>query len=562
MIAAIYARKSTKQDVDADAKSVTRQIDNARAFAASKGWTVLDEWVFADDGVSGAETHKLLQKQAMLDAALNKQFDVVVMQAPDRFSRRDGHLAFAELEQLARHVAIWFYAKGEQFTSGDFKSNVTGILESEFAAEFRRNIASKTLESLIRRAEQGYATGGKVFGYDNVRVRDHVERRVNDREADVVRDIFQRYAAGEGFKTIAHALNAQHQPSPRPQHGRPAGWDPGTVRSVLRRSIYRGTVSYNKTKKRDKDGSRHRGRQPKKPEAAWLKIDKPELCLIDKKIAALVDERLKGRREAYLRDAKGHLLGSPKRHGHGKVSHLLAGFMVCTCGATFEAVRGLYVCSARRRKGPSVCPSDLTFNIESVDQTFLDRLEEAMFAPTFIDHVLDVAFAHDPGAERAALVQERDRVGREIENLTKGIAAGGDIPALADALKERDTRLKSVQARLAKPVLMPDRDVLKAALELRSADWRTILRGPHIAQARMVLQHLIDLPIRVFDKPTPAYKDTPGVLWGDPRKGKWVAAAKPEGLTVGLVQLGTSPTGFEAICSMEMPEIRVLAPAA
>ena len=56
MIAAIYGRKSTKQEGVADeAKSVTRQVDNARAFATSKGWTVADQHVYVDDGVSGAE---------------------------------------------------------------------------------------------------------------------------------------------------------------------------------------------------------------------------------------------------------------------------------------------------------------------------------------------------------------------------------------------------------------------------------------------------------------------------------------------------------------------------
>ena len=56
MIAAIYARKSTDQTGVADEqKSVARQIDHARAYAARKGWTVLDEHVYVDDGISGAE---------------------------------------------------------------------------------------------------------------------------------------------------------------------------------------------------------------------------------------------------------------------------------------------------------------------------------------------------------------------------------------------------------------------------------------------------------------------------------------------------------------------------
>jgi hypothetical protein len=57
MIAAIYARKSTEQHAaDPDGKSVARQIENARAFAASRGWTVPEHHVYADDAVSGAET--------------------------------------------------------------------------------------------------------------------------------------------------------------------------------------------------------------------------------------------------------------------------------------------------------------------------------------------------------------------------------------------------------------------------------------------------------------------------------------------------------------------------
>jgi hypothetical protein len=34
----------------------------------------------------------------------------------------------------------------------------------------------------------------------------------------------------------------------------------------------------------------------------------------------------------------------------------------------------------------------------------------------------------------------------------------------------------------------------------------------------------------------------PGVMWGDPRPGKWIAAAKPEGLTVGLIQSVAFPS--------------------
>lgn len=56
LLAAIYARKSTDQSgVSEDERSVTRQVEHARQYAARHGWLVIEEAVYIDDGVSGAE---------------------------------------------------------------------------------------------------------------------------------------------------------------------------------------------------------------------------------------------------------------------------------------------------------------------------------------------------------------------------------------------------------------------------------------------------------------------------------------------------------------------------
>src|SRR4030095_11632407 len=99
MIAAIYARKSTEQTgADADAKSVANQIANARAFAVTKGWTVAEDYIYADDAVCGAEIRKLKQRQRLLDvlASPSRPFQVLIMRDASRFSRRDGDEAFWE----------------------------------------------------------------------------------------------------------------------------------------------------------------------------------------------------------------------------------------------------------------------------------------------------------------------------------------------------------------------------------------------------------------------------------------------------------------------------------
>jgi site-specific DNA recombinase len=450
---------------------------------------------------------RIREKKRMMEIATAPDcpFGVVIMQAQDRFSRRDGAEAVTELKQLARHVDVWFYAERARFEAGTFASNTLGFLKAEFAAEFRRAIAEKTHEAMLRRAQLGHVTGGKVFDYDNVRRNDFVERAVNEPEANVVRDIYQRYADGEGFKAIAHALNAAALPSPRPQRGRPSGWDPGTVRAVLKRPLYRGVVVYNRTKKRDKDGSRYVGRQPKRPEAEWIRHDRPELRLIAPEIADAVDVRLALRRHTYLRDSKGRLLGRPRGLPDSRTRHLLAGFIACACGARFEAVRGYYVCAARRRKGPAVCAGAFIFAVESMENVFLDVIEETIVSEDFIQRVLDATFAETPEVRLDDLRAERRRIATEVTNLTTAIAAGGDIPALVEKLKERDQALKRLDARLACPIVMPDREQLRAGLDARCQEWRAILRNQHVGPARTVLQHLVALPIRVHNEPMPDY---------------------------------------------------------
>jgi hypothetical protein len=154
-------------------------------------------------------------------------------------------------------------------------------------------------------------------------------------------------------------------------------------------------------------------------------------------------------------------------------------------------------------------------------------------------------FANNPDAERETLLDERAQLAREIENLTKAIAAGGDIPALADALRERDKRLRTLDSKLAKPVVIPDREVLRAALQLRGNEWRDVLRSKHIAQARLVLQHLMDLPIKILNQPIPSY-----IKRGDMRGHenlKWGVNTRPGGMLVGLVQNVASPTGYPTL---------------
>ena len=103
MIAAIYARKSTEQNgVAEDQKSVARQVEHARAFAQTKGWTVADEHVDVDDGISGAEFANRPGFLRLMNALKPRApFQALVMSEESRLGREAIETAYA-LKQLVQ----------------------------------------------------------------------------------------------------------------------------------------------------------------------------------------------------------------------------------------------------------------------------------------------------------------------------------------------------------------------------------------------------------------------------------------------------------------------------
>src|SRR5262245_7818557 len=145
-------------------------------------------------------------------------------------------------------------------------------------AEYRRSVAKWTKEAMVRKAKHGYVCGGSVFGYDNVRVNGHVERQINEAEAEVIRRIFKMSAEGAGYSRIAKELTADRAPAPTPRKKETSvAWSPSNVREILHRPLYRGEVIYNKTRRRAPDGATTFA---KRPESEWLRVTRDELVIV------------------------------------------------------------------------------------------------------------------------------------------------------------------------------------------------------------------------------------------------------------------------------------------
>jgi site-specific DNA recombinase len=244
MIAAVYARKSTEQNVSEDAKSGTRQITLARAFAVAHGWIVAEEHVYSD-GISGAEFDDRRPGLAPLLAAIKQRprpFDGLVMMDESRLGRDQWRTGYVLAQIKDAGLALWYYQAKRHANladaTGQFMENVYG-----YAAQMEREAQARSREDGRARAGKGYAAGGVVFGYRNVRVNSHVEREIVPAEAEVIRRIFREIAEGRGYAKIAQGLNAESLPCPRGKC-----WAMTGVREMVYRDLYRGRIVYGKTR--------------------------------------------------------------------------------------------------------------------------------------------------------------------------------------------------------------------------------------------------------------------------------------------------------------------------
>jgi site-specific DNA recombinase len=239
MIAAIYARKSTEQTGTAEeAKSVTRQIDHARAYAATKGWTIAEAHVYVDDGISGAEFAKRPGLVQLINALSPRPpFQVLVMSEESRLGREQIETAYLLKQLITARVRVFYYLEDRERTL-DSPTEKLLLSVATFADEMERVKArARTRDAMVRKARAGHVAAGRKYGYDNVAVtgpdgtRSHVDRRINEAEAAIVRRILELAAAGYGFRRIAHALNAEAALAPRVTHSRKSGWSASTVRA-------------------------------------------------------------------------------------------------------------------------------------------------------------------------------------------------------------------------------------------------------------------------------------------------------------------------------------------
>ncbi len=240
--AAIYTRVSS--DRQKENHTIGSQTAALVQYAQTHGYAVPPEWVFQDEGYSGASLVRP-GLEALRDLAAQGQITAVLIYSPDRLSRKYAYQVLLG-EELGRCGVEVIFLKAP---TGDSPEDQLVVQFQGMIAEYERaQIAERNRRGKRHRAQQGMANvlSGAPYGYRYVRKTDTSAAyyEVRESEADVVRMVFAIYTQQRlSINAIARLLN-ERGISTRTGKTR---WERSTVWGMLRNPAYQGKACYGKT---------------------------------------------------------------------------------------------------------------------------------------------------------------------------------------------------------------------------------------------------------------------------------------------------------------------------
>ena len=528
--AAIYARvSSTRQRQEQTIQSQTAAL---LVHAEQQGLDVPPEWVFEDEGYSGATLVRPALER-LRDLVCQVPVEVVLCHAPDRLARRYAYQALL-IEELARAGTEVRFLNGPV---GDRPEDALLVQFQGMIAEYEKaQIIERTRRGKAHRARAGVVNvlSGAPYGYRYVRKSDHAEARyeVCEPEASVVRELFGRYVAEHAsIADLARWLTEQQIPT---RTGK-ARWDRSTVWGMLRNPAYAGRAAFAKTMRTDQQArltrpARLQGRSSSRnplildrPAEDWVQIAVP--AIVSEETFQLAARRLADNQRFAARNTK--------------VPSLLQGLAACqACGyayyrtSTRTATRRLYYyrCLGSddyRYPGGRRC-ANLPVRADYLDQVIWDHVTALLADPARIRAELDrrlgeLQAANPTTATKARLQREQARTAtatsRLVEAYQEQLLSLAELRERMPALRVKERTLRA-QLDALEAELVDQETYLKLAETLegflarlrgktdtasvpeRQRVLRLLVKEVLIGPERVVIRHRIPV---TSPEPTPGY---------------------------------------------------------
>ena len=299
----IYARYSSSNQRE---ESIEAQIRACEEYAKRKNLQIVAH--YTDSAKSGTNSDREGFLQMIEDSAKGK-FKYLIIHKLDRFSR-DKFDAVTFKRKLKMN-GVTILSVTENLDNSPESVMLESCLEG-MAQYYSLNLAREVMKGMKESAYKCTHLGGiPPLGYDvDPTTRKYV---INDKEAAIVRYIFDSYADGNGYNLLLSHLNGMGYKS---KHGKPFGKN--SLYSILGNEKYVGRFVFNKKLEKDVSGKRN---------PQWK--SREEWIVVDGGLPAIIEEET-------FNAVQAKLVNNKRRGGRfrAKEIYLLSGLIVCgECGA-------------------------------------------------------------------------------------------------------------------------------------------------------------------------------------------------------------------------------------
>ncbi|WP_415339491.1 recombinase family protein [Clostridium perfringens] len=406
-IIAIYCRVSTDEQAE-----FGYSIDEQKRLLEE--WCKANDYIiykcYSDRGISGKNIKDRPALKELLSDAKEGKFDMVISWKINRVSRKLEDVL--KIVNLLEKNDITFKSYSEPFET----DTPAGRMQFQMMAligEFERGtIAQNVKMGMIAKAKSGNWCGGRVLGYDLVPNNSPEEEKkgknkleINEKEAEIVRFIFNEYSKGKGYKAITNKMNKLGYKTKKGNN-----FSVGSIRDILTNPVYIGEIRYNVRQNWSEKRRRNINPNP---------------IRVKGKHEAIIDRELWDKVQLILESKK----GKPSRIYDGE--YPLTGILRCPkCGAGMVISRttntladgtkkriAYYCCGNWKNKGTSVCNSN-TIRVDKANEYVFKKIEELVSNEAMIKAVVK-----NINKERKEKVKPAKRllgnIDKELEKLDK-----------------------------------------------------------------------------------------------------------------------------------------------
>jgi site-specific DNA recombinase len=543
-MAAIYARVSSEQQRAEN--TIASQTASLIEFAKSHDLEVPKEWVFEDEGYSGA-TLERPGLERVRDLAAEGQIQVALAYSPDRLSRKYAYQILL-IEEFARHGAETVFVKSPQ---GDSAEDQLLVQFQGMIAEYERaQILERSRRGKRHRAQAGEVSvmSGAPYGYRYIRKTDEMPAAyvVDEAEARIVRRVYEMYTVeGLSIGEITRRLNTEGVPARKASR-----WERSVVWGVLRNPAYRGVACFGKTRisarTRVMRPQRRRGTTTpsitaghQRPREEWIEIPVPALVTEESFARAqelLYQNKIRSRRRTIAPSVVQGLVSC------AKCGYALSRTSTQTTARKIHYYKCIGSDSWRKLGGP-VCDNGRFIRQEFLDQIVWTEVIRLLEEPALIHQELDrrlaAARTSDPTAKREqSLQRELTHVGKGIERLLTAYQEGllsleqlrermpalrhrqqtlsAELQAIADRTNDRATFLRLAETLTAFLARLRSAAETLSVIE-RQKIVRLLVKDVLVGEDTITIRHSIPIPSSPPQNGGPADPNGPNYLL---RKGR------------------------------------------